>query len=295
MRRVPVLDRMLIQKLHAIGACTAMLRQKSADPQMDMLLKVKSDFSPCSQGRTIGGRRQQVDLSRHLWGNKSFPHLLSHVRGYLSARERMRLCSVSRHWNDATANLTISRLEVLQDATLTDANFRSILAKHKSLRYVNILGCCRLTDGSLENIAVAVPKLRELNISYCLQITDHGLAYLRQCENLRRLHTAACNKITEEAMEELYRKLTKLQRPFMPIPRLTRQPGAYGWKPRMLNGFDEGDEDDEKGSGAKRRPNLAPNLDLPMPFRRDARKKTSSMSSVDSRSRSRSNSPSFTR
>mmetsp|Transcript_12637 Transcript_12637/g.31059 ORF Transcript_12637/g.31059 Transcript_12637/m.31059 type:complete len:353 (-) Transcript_12637:211-1269(-) len=244
---MPALDKMLCNKLKAI-APVAMDRQTSVD-----YLKVSIPFIPQS-----GKEKQkfEIQLANHLWANISFPHLLSHMRGYLSPIERMRFNSVSKLWNDPLSNLNITELQVLRRPQFTDDHFRRILKKHQNLRHINLLGCCRLTDRTLEKMSIAIPKLKELNISYCLLVTDSGIRHLAECPRLTLLHTAACNKVTDEGLEYLYEKCPVLKRPFMPIPRLTRQHGAYGTKPYSLEGknFERNKASSKNGANALRPP-----------------------------------------
>eukprot|EP00472_Partenskyella_glossopodia_P011269 CAMPEP_0197522098 /NCGR_PEP_ID=MMETSP1318-20131121/7288_1 /TAXON_ID=552666 /ORGANISM="Partenskyella glossopodia, Strain RCC365" /LENGTH=168 /DNA_ID=CAMNT_0043074335 /DNA_START=117 /DNA_END=626 /DNA_ORIENTATION=+ len=141
----------------------------------------------------------------------------------------------------ALVNLTICTLDVAQDPKLRDSQVKAIISKHKSLRRVNVRGCCHLTDSSILTISSLVPKLSDLNVSYCLQISDAGIRHLKSCRYLKYLHTAACNKVSEEALEVLYKSCKLLKRPFMPMPRLVRVNGVYGLSklkassPRLLS------------------------------------------------------------
>ncbi|GAB5358840.1 hypothetical protein AAMO2058_000493500 [Amorphochlora amoebiformis] len=221
--RRPILENMLYKKLKAIGIIQYR-RQLSAEAKAAEGRKASASLAP--QPAALHESR-----ARYLWDNSSSVHLLSEMRSYLTPKERMRFCRVSKLWNSPDANMTISRLEVLMCPKMRDAYFISMLNKHKALRKINVIGCSLLTDKCLEDIASRAPKLKTLNVSYCLQLTDRGLRHLEDCKHLRRLHTAACNKISDEAMEQLYKKCDTLQRPFVPIPRLTRQDATYGQTP----------------------------------------------------------------
>jgi len=202
-RNVPALDSMLQKKLTAIVP-VSFRRQFSGEAAC---VNFKFAHVPGEEKR-----KEQLRLANHLWANMSFPYLLSHMRGYLTALERMRLCCVSKLWNDPLANLNVTYLELMQHPTLTDDHFSLFLQKHRSLRHINILGCCRISNRSLRRVCECVPKLKELNISYCLQITDDGVKHLENCKELKLLHTAACNKITDKGMDYLHARLPNLQR-----------------------------------------------------------------------------------
>ncbi len=225
----------LCAKISALDMCP-MTRQPSAD----LLLSVSAGFQPGPQEADDADKRERTRVANHLWNNLSFPHVLSHMRSYLSPRERMVTSSVSKVWNDPVANLTIMRLAVARDTAITDATLTKLLTKHRNLRELDVFGCYKLTDAALAKAAAAIPKLRVLNISYCLKFTDAGLRHLATCHELRKIYSAACNRLTSEGMDYLHRAIPTFPRPEIPVPRLFRQRAAY---------YAKSDDGDKKSGG----------------------------------------------
>lgn len=112
----------------------------------------------------------------------------------------------------------LSALTNLETLTLCDCQKLECLSIHclsdlKKLTALTLSLCQRVSDCSLKAV-VRISSLVDVNLGYCSAITDAGIVALGdgKLKYLRSVNIAGCNKISEEAAEELKASLPNLKR-----------------------------------------------------------------------------------
>eukprot|EP00899_Mesostigma_viride_P003669 jgi/Mesvir1/13302/Mv08592-RA.1 len=83
---------------------------------------------------------------------------------------------------------------------ITDASI-SVVARHGTLRHLDVQGCQSVTDASIIDVAKNCPGLRRLNVTGCTDVTDGSILEVGQnCRNLQRLSVRNCVGVAKRSI-----------------------------------------------------------------------------------------------
>jgi len=158
---------------------------------------------------------------------KEFSHLGARILSFLPTRERHKLRRVCRLWNSRLSFSATVVLDLSDQYTLTDVQFKAVIRNYTKLQYINLRGCRQITNEAISTLARDQKgTLKKLDISRLPKISDDGLQPLGKCKKLEMIYVARSNKITHQGVQYLSERCPNLIPPVL-MPALTRQRGYY--------------------------------------------------------------------
>jgi hypothetical protein len=108
-----------------------------------------------------------------------------------------------------------SKLEILSVvwcAYLRDTHVEKIVSNCRRLKSIKLNNCFQITDVSLYHISKYLLDLEEIDLSFC-NITENGIrSLITNCKNLKILKFDWCSGITNNILEEISYKCSKIEK-----------------------------------------------------------------------------------